>query len=163
MTAQDPLDGKDQSVRGAVAVDGLDGVRRASRMITAGRWRKRRNCRPVEMDEALEQGRCDGVHGSGNLPGVGQRPNQPGTLHERLYLGTAGPCRVLPWINDKDSVKASGKRRFCQAPAFRYHTPSPVPGHRVAVLPDRHEDSPGEAGAGGEVVKAQALDGAAGA
>lgn len=163
MTAQDPLDGKDQSARGAVAVDGLDGVRRASRMITAGRWRKRRDGRPVEMDEALEKGRCDGTHGLGGLPDADQLPDQPGSLHECLNLGTPHCCRILPRINDKNGIKAADKTGFGQAPAFRYHTPGPVPGYRIAVLPDRHEDGPVNAGTGREVMQTHALDGTSGA
>jgi hypothetical protein len=161
MTAQDPLDGKDQSAGGTVAVYGLQGVRRARRMIAAGRRRQRRDYRPVEMDKTLEQGRCDGAHGLDGLPGAGQRPDKSGPLNKCLYLGAADCRAVLPRINDKNGIETAGKRRFGQTPALRYHTPGPVPGHRIAVLPDRHEDGPGNTGSGTEVVQAHAFDGTA--
>jgi hypothetical protein len=163
MTAQDPLDGKDQSAGSAMAVEGLQGVRRTRRVITAGRRRQRGDDRPVETNEALEQGRCDGAHGLCSLPGAGCRPDQPGTLHERPNLGTTDCCRIFPGIDDKNGIKAAGKARLCQAPAFRHHTPGPVPGYRIAVLPDCHEDSPVDAGAGCTIVHTHTLDGTAGA
>lgn len=158
MTAQDPFDGKDQSAPCAVAVYGLQGVRRTRRIITAGRWRKRRDERPVEMDEALEQGRCKRAHGLGRLSGGDHRPKQTGTLHKRPHLGAPDSGRVFPWINDNNGIETTGDTGFSQAPAFGHHTPGPVPGHRVAVLPDRHEDGPGCTGTGGKIVQAHALD-----
>jgi hypothetical protein len=163
MTAQDPLDGKDQSAHGAVAIDGLDGVRRARRMITAGRWRKRRNGRPVKMDEALEEGRCKLAHGLGSLPGASLRPNKPGALHKRQNLRTSDLCRVLTWINNKDCIKAGSEAGLGQTPAFRDHSPGSVPGHRIAVLPDCHKYSTVDTGASGKVVQTHALDGKTGA
>ena len=158
MTAQDPLCGEDQSGYGAMAVDGLQGIRRARRMISAGRRLERRDERPVEMDKTLEQGRYGVAHGLRGLPDRGRRPEQAGTLHKRPHLGTADSRGIVPRINDKNGIETAGKRRFGQSPAFRHHTPGPVPGHRVAVLPDRHKDGPGGTGAGGKIVQAPALD-----
>jgi hypothetical protein len=87
-------------------------------MITAGRWRQGRNDRPVNMDEALEEGRCELAHGLGSLTGAGLRPNQPGALHQRPYLRAPDSGAVLPRINDKDSVKPTGKTWLGQAPTF---------------------------------------------
>jgi hypothetical protein len=114
------------------------------------------------MDKALEEGRCEVAHGLGSRPGVGHGPNQPGALHERSYLRTPDSRAVLPRINDKNGIKAVGESWLEQAPAFRYHTPGPVPDHRIAILPDCHEDSPVGTGGGGKVMQTHALDGTAG-
>ena len=163
MTAQDPFDGKDQSVCGTVAVDGLQGVCRARWMITAGRWGQGRDNRPVNMDEALQEGRCDGAHDLGSLPGAGHRPNQSGALHERLYLGASDGGAVLPGINDKNSIVTTDKSWLGKSPAFRHHQTGPVPGHCIAILPDCHEDSPDCRGACSTIVHTHTFDGAAGA